>query len=771
MKNWKIISYIAVAVILLSGPAWMLKDYLTDNNRQAADNQAQFVGSKTCLECHKKEYDDWLKSDHFMAMAPAADSTVSGDFNNSEFTYKKFTSRFYKKDGKFFVHTQGIDKKAGDFEIDYTFGVRPLQQYLVPFDHGRYQCLPIPWDTEKKRWYHLAQSVYNDEDLAADDWLYWTNGGQNWNGMCAECHSTNLKKNYDLKTRSYHTTWSDINVGCEACHGPASKHLDWAKLPEMARPQNNNAGLLVETLPEHTEDYIKQCARCHSRRSYFGNFTHKSNDLLDYMIPQLLVAPYYHPDGQILEEDYVYASFIQSKMYDNDVKCNDCHNVHSGKLVKEGNELCLQCHRADQYDSYAHHFHKKKGENGKPLTLENGKKIVAVGEGAQCINCHMPAQYYMGIDLRNDHSMRIPRPDLTLKINTPNACNQCHSDKSAQWALDNVRKWYGESFERRPHYGTVFAAAQQGKAEAEQGLIKIIRDEVFLPIVRATAVSLLAAYPSQASLKTIAWALHSPESIIRHTAVQSYPEYDREMFIKELTPMLYDLTRGVRMTAAIRLSVIPKNELPRKYQQAFDKALNEYRLAMEYTADFQTSRHNLGNMYSNLGDLKKAEENYLAAIEIDNRFLPPKLNLAMVYNREGKNGRALALFQEIIESNPEFGDAYYYYGLLLAEEKKFKESAEMLAKAAEFYPDRARIFYNLGLVYQYLNQPKMAEQPLLEAVKIEPRSANYLYALVNYYLKNKQIDQAEKYALEMQKLVPNSGEMKKLMKYIQSLKK
>ncbi len=771
MNNWKIISYIAIAVILLSAPVYLVKTYLSDQGKNVKDERAQFVGSQTCLECHKKEYDDWLKSDHFMAMAKATDSTVIGDFNNSIFEYKSITSRFYKKDGKFYVYTQGIDKKPGDFKIDYTFGINPLQQYLIPFDRGRYQCLPIPWDTDKKRWYHLVESVYHGENLAPDDWLYWTNGGQNWNGMCAECHSTNLHKNYDLKTKSYHTTWSDINVGCETCHGPASKHTDWAKLPEMARPSLANSGLLVETLPEHSKDYIKQCARCHSRRSYLGNFNHTQDDLLDYMIPQLLVLPYYYPDGQILEEDYVYASFIQSKMYDNDVRCNDCHNVHSGKLVKEGNKLCLQCHRADEYDSYAHHFHKKKGEQGNPLLLDNGEKIVNVGEGAQCINCHMPAQNYMGIDSRNDHSIRIPRPDLTVKINTPNACNQCHSDKSPQWALQYMQKWYGKSFELRPHYGLVFASAQKGNAEAQDGLIKIIKDEVFLPIVRATAVALLSPYISPSSVSTIAWALQSPESLIRHAAVQAYPEYNRRLFIKELTPMLFDPTRAVRMTAAIRLSAVPKADIPLKYHKAFKRALNEYRLSMEYTADFQTSRHNLGNMYSNLGDLKKAEENYLAAMEIDNLFLPPKVNLAMVYNREGKNKQAMALFREVIKQNPQFGDAYYYYGLLLAEEKKYAESSRMLEKAGQFFPERARIFYNLGLVCQYLNQSAKSEQALLKAVQIEPQNGDYLYALANYYIKNSRFVLAEKYVQEMQKLFPGNSDVKKMLDYVRKMNK
>jgi hypothetical protein len=256
--------------------------------------------------------------------------------------------------------------------------------------------------------------------------------------MCAECHSTNLKKNYDIKTDTYRTAWSDIDVGCEACHGPGSRHVQWAEMPDMARPPVENFDLVVKTSGLGSRKLVELCAPCHSRRASLGDYTHAEADLLDSMLPSLLTEELYFSDGQILDEVYVYGSFTQSKMYHRDVRCSDCHDVHSLKLIKEKNALCLQCHRAEEYDSKEHHFHKHKGEKGDSIKSADGKVLFEVGSGAECVQCHMPGRTYMGIHYRLDHSLRIPRPDLSAKIGTPNACNRCHIDKTVQWSVDAI---------------------------------------------------------------------------------------------------------------------------------------------------------------------------------------------------------------------------------------------------------------------------------------------------------------------------------------------
>lgn len=759
MKNWKTTGFIATIIIVLAIPLYILIQSFGDT--KAAKDEATFVGKDGCIDCHKTEFNLWKGSDHELAMAVATDSSVLGDFNNSEFEYNGNTHRFYKKGGKFFVYTEGPGGKMDEFEITHTFGYTPLQQYLIPFENGKYQCLPISWDTENKKWFHLVPMVYHDEKILPNDWLYWTNAAQNWNGMCAECHSTNLKKNFDPKTKSFNTTYSEINVSCEACHGPGSKHEDWANLPEMARPTDNNYGLVVKSSNINNIEYVELCARCHARRSQLGNYDHESKDLLDAIVPTL-INENYHPDGQILEEDYVYGSFIQSKMYDNEVQCNDCHDVHSGKLLFDGNALCAQCHREDIYDIYEHHFHKKEGEKGEPLIIDG--KTIAVGEGAKCIECHMPAQYYMGIDLRSDHSLRIPRPDLSISLNTPNACNQCHTDKSAEWSNDYITKWYGIT--RRPHYGTIIAGARENDPSAHSGLIQIINDDLFPVIIRATALSLLGSFQSNKNIEIIKLSLDDPEPLIRLTAIRSYETNNQDEFVKDLTPLLHDPVRAVRSGAAVRLSIIPIAQLPKKYHDVFKSALLGYKKSNEYMADFPAGRLNLGIMYSNLGETNKAIKNYKDAIEIDSMFYPAMVNLAMMYNRTGDNESAENLFADIIQKFPELTDTYYSLGLLLAEDKKYDEAIIYLKQAADLMPDRARIHYNLALLLQYQQNQSDAEKEFLAALKLEPNNIDFLYALADHYLKNQNFNKAKQIGEQLKNIYPDNPVGDNILKYI-----
>ncbi len=417
---------------------------------------ATFVGRAECIDCHTEAYELWRGSDHDNAMDLATDVTALGDFDDAEFTHAGITSRFYRKDSGFFVHTEGPGGEMAEFEIKYTFGIEPLQQYLVPFPGGRLQALPIAWDTERERWFTLNP----DTVIAPHDWLHWTRNGQNWNGMCAECHSTNLQKNLDPDTGTYATTWSEIDVSCEACHGPGSRHVAWAGMDEADRAPIENHGLQVASRGIGNREYVDLCAACHSRRSEIADYDHGQGGLLQHFVPALLNEGLYHPDGQILDEVFVWGSFVQSKMYRNGVSCGDCHDPHSLALLRDGNALCTHCHEATTYDTSAHHFHAPSAD-GKP------------NDGALCIRCHMPEQPYMVIDYRADHSLRVPRPDLTESLGVPNSCSQsgCHADRSLQWVVDAYTDWYGEA--QAPHYGSVLAAARAGDPNAEARLIAL----------------------------------------------------------------------------------------------------------------------------------------------------------------------------------------------------------------------------------------------------------------------------------------------------------
>ena len=763
LKKWEIIGIIATLVIVLTIPLYILKQNIEKKRAARASVAAVgFVGRESCKDCHKIEYDKWSGSHHDLAMDVADETTVLGDFNNVEFEHRGVISKFYKKDQKFFVHTEGAAGKMDDFEITHTFGAYPLQQYLVPFPGGRLQCLSIAWDVKDKKWYHL----YPDQDIPADDWMHWTNPAQNWNGMCAECHSTHLVKGYDPVSDTYRTTFSEIDVSCEACHGPASKHLEWAQMPEMARPDTENFGLVVKTRDLSSRQQVELCARCHARRSFLGDYRHPQVDVLDAMIPQLLSEGMYFPDGQILEEVYVYASFLQSKMYNNNVRCSDCHDVHSTKRIKIGNDVCPQCHRADVYDTKAHHFHKKKGEKGDPVRLSDGTTF-EVGSGAQCEQCHMPGRYYMGIDYRPDHSIRVPRPDLSIDDKTPNACNRCHLDKTVQWSVDHMTKWYGRT--RKPHFGTAMAAARAGKPDTVGILVKTA-DDILLPvIVRATAVSMLISYTGEKSRQALERALADDESLIRHAAVHTLNRFalQEKQRVKLAVPLLYDSVKAVRMEAAMCLSPVPENMLNENERKLFKIALREYKEAMAYSADFSQSQFNLGILHTNLGDLKTAEKHYIKSIEIDDVFYPAKVNLAMLYNREGKNDKAEALLKQAAEIQPDLPDLAYSLGLLLVERNKPDDALHYLEIAAKGLPRRGRVQYNLGLLLQSRGRLVESEQYLIYALKVEPDNMDYLYALADHYLKRNLLSKAEIIAGQMIKYHPDERMGKDLLMFIQ----
>jgi tetratricopeptide (TPR) repeat protein len=733
------------------------------NPNPTSKKLAQFVGGENCISCHHREYEQWKGSDHDMAMMIANDSTVLGDFINIEVDFRGKTHKFYKRNGKFFVYTEGVDGQMSEFQITHTFGVRPLQQYLIPFENGKYQCLPIAWDTEKNRWFDMAGMVYQPEDLKPESWFYWTNQSQNWNGMCAECHSTNLQKNYDLEKDSFNTTWSDINVNCEACHGPGSEHMEWTELDEDEQYEDSTLGLVLKTSGISSTQFVENCAPCHSRRTSFGPNEHSDGEYYNLHRPQNISPPYYYADGQILDEDYEFGSFTQSKMFVHNVKCSDCHNSHSLKLKFEGNKLCTQCHLPEKYNSKQHHFHKYEDENGKSLKNKFAE-TVRVGEGALCINCHMSGKYYMGIDFRRDHSFRIPRPDLSIKYDIPNACNDCHSDKSYKWSEDFINKNYGK--ERSFNYYALLADGYFGKEGADSNLISLINTDSIPAIVKAAAISYLTSFNNPETNSVIKTMLNNAEPIIRERAIDAFDPVNPEEFISAIFPLLSDPVKMVRLAAASRLSGINREYLNDEQRNRLDIVLGEYLKTLEYTADFPSGKYNLGNYYSNKGDFQKAEKFYLDAVRGDKHFYPAKSNLALLYYNNGDLNKAEEIYVDLINNHPEFTEGEYYLGLLYAEQQRYSEAVTILEKATQRKHFNPRVYYNLGLIYQYLNNNAKAEASLLKANSISPNQFDIIHALADFYIKAGDHTAAMKYAEELKEKYPSNSAGEELINYL-----
>ncbi|HYB73218.1 MAG TPA: tetratricopeptide repeat protein, partial [Candidatus Sulfotelmatobacter sp.] len=540
----------------------------------------------------------------------------------------------------------------------------------------------------------------------------------NWNVMCSECHSTGVRKRYDPERDTYQTTWSEISVGCEACHGPGSLHAEWAKKPAMGRPPVANAVLTVKTSGLSNRDLVNLCAPCHARRSELRDLDRPGGEPLDLFLPVLLAPGVFYPDGQILEEDYEYHSFLQSKMYANGVKCSDCHDVHSAKRHKEGNDLCLRCHRADTYDTPAHHFHKKVYQ-GRP------------SEGASCIACHMPGRNYMVVHFRRDHSLRVPRPDLSAQIGTRNACSQsgCHADKPLRWAVEAYNKWYG--VKRKPHYGTVLAAARERKPEARGDLLELAADRLRPAIVRATALDLLWVYPGEDGTRLLQQALGDEDPLIRRTAAHHIRFADPKQLVRVLAPLLKDPVLAVRTEAVSRLAEVPQGLLSESQARDFRATLEDYRKVLAYTADMPSGRYNWAILEQNLGRPDLAEKQYRRALAIDDQFYLAQVNLALLLNGQGKNAEAERLLQAALRLNPRNADVAFNLGLLLAEEGKTTEAEAALRTALRADPAMAPAAYNLAVLVGSRNGAEAVELSR-RAAELRPEEPRYAYTLAFY---------------------------------------
>lgn len=667
-------------------------------------------------------------------------------------------TRLFQRGGGFWVTTDGPDGRATTLPVKYVFGVRPLQQYLVELARGRIQCLPVAWDTERKRWFHL----YPSERILWNDPLHWTRPLQNWNYMCAECHTTNLQRKYDLPSDTYHTTFSEIDVSCETCHGPGSLHVELAEQWGIFWDRRYGKGLPPSSGADSRRD-VEACAPCHSRRRPIYPGFRPGQRFLDYYLPELLDGQLYYPDGQILDEDYVYGSFIQSKMYEKGVRCTDCHDPHTARVKYADprgpwsqpidNRLCTDCHMgthpAGKYDTAAHHHHPDASQ-----------------PGTRCVECHMAETSYMVVDPRRDHSFRSPRPDLSRRLGVPNACNLCHHDaakgETAAWAEEQLRTWYGPR-EEPPHFAFAIAAGREGRAEAETALAAVARREDLSAMVRASAVLLLGRYSGSAARMAISDALRDGEALVRAAAARSAEVLSPEELPPRLAPLLHDPVRAVRMEAARQLSATPIQRLRPGDRQAFDSALEEYLTGLRSLADQPGAHLGMGVVWANLGRSDEAAAHYRTALRIDPEFVPAMVNLAILCDAQGRKAEAADLFRRVIELEPELAEAHYSLGLLLAEDPaQMQQAARHLAEAARLRPEAARMRYNYGLALQHLGQRDAAAAELQAAYRLEPQTPDYLYALAVLYAQQQRWSQALACAEELVRRFPGDPRFRAL---------
>ena len=732
---------------------------------QASDT-AQFVGVDACQSCHTAETTEWRQSQHHAAMAEASEQTVLGDFNDAAFSYAGITSTFFRRDGKFFVRTDGPDGKLADYQIKYTFGVYPLQQYLVEFPDGRLQALSIAWDTHagKERgqhWFHL----YPKERITHDDELHWTRAAQNWNFTCADCHSTELRKNYDPAANRFQTTWAEINVGCEACHGPGSRHLAWAEAMKDGKPASddgtkglsvrlderhdvtwapNAAGNAVRSHPRMAEREIEVCAQCHSRRSQIAEGYEAGKPFLDYYRPMLLTSPLYHPDGQQRDEVFIWGSFQQSRMFAKGVTCSDCHNPHSGKVRAEGNTLCATCHQPGKYDTAQHHHHKPGSA------------------GAACTACHMPTTTYMVVDPRHDHSMRVPRPDQSVKYGTPNACNGCHSNRKAEWAATHVKNWYGHDPQGFQRFAAAFAAANADLPEAQALLGAVAGDATQPPIARATAFAEIDNPSTRNTVEVVVEGLRDPSALVRLGALQTLANMPLNARAALGAPLLSDPLRVVRIEAASVLAPAA-SQLDAAQKAAFDRAAAEYIAAERYRADRPEHRTNLGSFLAVLGRYDEAALEFRAALALDPRFVPAYANYADMLRVQGNEAAATDVLHDGLKAVPAAASLQHALGLALVRQHETGPAIAALQQAATLDPSNPRYAYVYAVALNSTGKPAGAIRVVEQALKRHPYNRDLLTARVLFQRDSGNLAAARRAAEQLAKAFPGDPDVQRLL--------
>jgi Tfp pilus assembly protein PilF len=632
-----------------------------------------FIGTADCVSCHQQEYDSWQGSHHQLAMQVATEETVLGDFSGAEFEYFDTTTRFFMRDDAFIVRTQNASGEEQDYEVTHAFGVDPLQQYLVDYPGGRKQSLPFTWDSRPadaggQRWYHL----YGDEYIAPDDELHWTGQYFNWNTACAECHSTDVRVGYDAGSDSFETTFAEISVGCEACHGPGSTHAAQAKSERFdedyglyvdlddrknaAWIMNQETGIAERSEPVAVQQQPESCGRCHARRGMITSEYEYGKPLTDTHMPSLLVENLYHADGRIQDEVYVYGSFLQSKMYAAGVTCSDCHNSHSGALHTgpDPNDVCAQCHLPTKFASTNHNE----------------------SDVGNCVDCHMPATTYMGVDDRRDHSFRLPAA--------------------------------GESSD---HYGAAIAAGREGDANAV--LAKAITINDYPAIAQATILTLLEPPLTDNEATLLLGKLDDPDPLIRIGALRSLRNQDPELQMRAGSHLLRDSVRGVRIEAALTY-VEYRDLLPIEDARAFQLAANDYRAAMKATLDRPLSAINLAEFESRNGEIEAAGKYYAHAISIGPRFAAARHAYGLFLVRSGQSDSALSNLEAAAILEPENSRYAYVFGIALNSLGQSDRAIESLSRAHVDFPEDFDIGWALATILRDTGDRASALQVALD---------------------------------------------------------
>ncbi|YCH82372.1 HEAT repeat domain-containing protein [Ectopseudomonas composti] len=674
-------------------------------------------------------------------MQSASESTVLGDFTNRHFIGGDSESRFFRRDGGFWVNTTGEDGQRADFRVAYTIGVQPLQQYLLELSNGRFQAFNVAWDTQEKRWFDL----YPESQLKED--LHWTGLNQNANFMCIDCHSTGFRRNYEASSQQYSSQWQALGVGCQSCHGPASGHLEWAHDPDA----DDDHGFTRSSADESALQEVETCGRCHSRRAALGDSYRHDGRLMDSFLPHILTPLLNEIDGKIKDEVFEYGSFVQSRMYAAGVRCSDCHDPHAGTLRAPGNALCAQCHNpegralrrgidesalvAGHYDSPLHHGHE-------PGTV-----------AAQCVSCHMPGRNYMVKDFRRDHSFSVPNPAQALALGHSDACRSCHQDMPESQLSERFGQLFGTPLPRDGGYATALFSARHGRSGAATTLLTQLARNDLPAIRRATLLAELPRYPSTAVVRAAHQALGDEAPIVREQAVEALSQLLKDEQLSEvLVPMLSDQVKAVRIAAAWALAqdLSPGAE----ELEGFVSALAEYEQVQLDLRERPEAYLNLAMLYRVSDKASLVEPSLREALRRNVGFHPARIALAEWLEEQGNIQAALGLLREGL-AQVDDAALQYAIGMTLVRQRQPKQALVALRLAHELDDEQADYRYAYALGLYESGSREQAIELLEQGLADDPSNRLVRQALLAYVQRTGNRDKVQALIRDLQAINPD----------------
>ena len=685
--------------------------------------------AEACLRCHPAEVAAWRSSQHALA-----NRLVSPELDGARFSpervlaHGRYTIRM-RRDGSRFQFVESSPAAAAEARnAEAVIGVTPLVQYLVPFPGGRLQTIDAGFDPRSNEWFY----VFSDA-RQTHEWGYWTNRSMNWNSQCAFCHMTGFRKNYDPRTDTYASTWEAMGISCGQCHALRASMPGGPPAGEIA---GTACPLVVPSNLASRVAYIAGCASCHARREELTGQFAPGERFEDHFRLALPDTALFHPDGQVNDENFEYASLMLSRMGHRGVDCLDCHDPHSGrlKLPVEGNAICLQCHAPP-------------GQRGAIVIDPLGHSGHSpTNRGSLCVECHMPKNTYMVRDQRRDHGMTSPDPLLTRELGLPNACQACHADQPLDWSIQTMERWYATNLERRARArARVIAAARRDDPAVLTNLLALTASEE-IDVWRAALLELVAHQADRPEAQQILQkALHDTYPLARAAAIHGLQAMPGGT--GGILPLLRDPVRLVRIDAARataggpHLDATSYGDLIRYLDTSCDQPAGALRQAQLHLAEGRVpsaelwarkavawdpssaATHSfLGQLLHHAGKAGEAEAELRAASALaTNEAVHPYLLALLLAEQAGRLGEVTDLLQQAVALDPAFGRAWYNLGLAYAAGEKLTEAVAALSRAEAAMPDTPEAAYAAATVHLRKNEPAAAAEACRRALAIEPR--------------------------------------------------